>query len=115
VFALRRFPRIVAEAQSAVSGVQVDLATLSSSTGPYPELIDLELGVTILNTRCDDLKGYVIGHVPEGATKEELLQAMLTGDQKALAALKDKYGDAIAGSAQNSIPWKGAMVLLGLL
>ncbi|WP_437672887.1 hypothetical protein [Sorangium sp. So ce131] len=115
VSSLLKFPRLVKDAHGALSKIQVDFTQLSSWRGPHPELLDLEYGVQVLNRKLDELTGHVLSHLPDGDLKDDLRCAIIAQDQKALAEIKDAYGEAMAGSAQNTVAWKGAMVLLGLL
>ena len=134
VYALRRFPKIVAEGLGAVAAVKLDFGQLgqtadsvdkwflisrSGTSVQYsaygPELDQMMAGMTAINTKFSDLAGKVLGHMPDGETKKAMMDAFVAGDQKALAGFKDQYGEAIAGAKQNTVAWKGGMVLLNLV
>jgi hypothetical protein len=115
VYALRQFPKIVQESFGALSKIQLDLTQLTSWHGPHPELLHLEGGVTTLNRKMSELTGYLVSHVPEGDFKRDLKIALVDENPTALAGLRGTYGKEMAGAAQSTVAWKGAMVLFNLL
>ncbi|WP_437956183.1 hypothetical protein WME76_32665 [Sorangium sp. So ce119] len=115
VYALRQFPKIVQESFNVLSKVQVDLTELASWRGPHPELLDLERGVTMYNRKMNELTGYVVSHVPDGEFKQKLSVALIDENPEVLAGLRSEYGEEMAGVAQSTVAWKGAMVLFSLL
>jgi outer membrane murein-binding lipoprotein Lpp len=71
--------------------------------------------VTIETVTWMKLADRLTDQLPKGQVRDDVHLALLSEDRKALIALKDKFGAEMAGSKQQTVPWKGAMVILSLI
>ncbi|AUX46767.1 uncharacterized protein SOCE26_082760 [Sorangium cellulosum] len=98
VSAMLRFTRLAKESLAQLNAIPSGIITSAIQVEKWKLLAD-----------------RLVEHLADGEVKDEVKLALLMQDRKKLADLKLNVGETVAGSAQQTVPWKGAMVILGLL
>ncbi|MGK4002272.1 hypothetical protein WMF31_06595 [Sorangium sp. So ce1036] len=98
VFATLRFTRLAKESLAQLNAVPSTIMTSAIHVEKWRALAD-----------------RLVEHLPDGNVKDDVKIALLMHDRNKLAGLKFKVGETMADSAQQTVPWKGAMVILGLI